>query len=113
MIPYITKVITDFPERITGVASSPAADHLFKIRPPEEKIRPPEEARILPESQAIAFHHTTAQLLFLSRVCRDISKQRLLFSPLMSKPRMRMTGANSSAYSNTCWNTFSQTHPFR
>ena len=65
MIPYITKVITDFPERITGVASSPAADHLFKIRPPEE-------ARILPESQAIAFHHTTAQLLFLSRVRRDI-----------------------------------------
>ena len=65
MIPYITKVITDFPERITGVASSPAADHLFKIRPPEE-------ARILPESQAIAFHHTTARLLFLSRVRRDI-----------------------------------------
>ena len=65
MIPYITKVITDFPERITGVASSPAVDHLFKIRPPEE-------ARILPESQAIAFHHTTAQLLFLSRVRRDI-----------------------------------------
>ena len=65
MIPYITKVIADFPEKITGVASSPAADHLFKIRPPDE-------ARILPESQAIAFHHTTAQLFFLSRVCRDV-----------------------------------------
>jgi hypothetical protein len=65
MIPYITKVITDFPERIMGVASSSAADHLFKIRPPNE-------ARILPESQAIAFHHTAAQLLFLSRVRRDI-----------------------------------------
>ncbi len=47
------------------MASSPAADHLFNIRPPDE-------ARILPESQAIAFHHTTAQLLFLSRVRRDI-----------------------------------------
>jgi hypothetical protein len=65
MIPYIKKIIADFPEKITGVASSPAADHLFKIRPPDE-------ARVLPESQAIAFHHTTAQLLFLSRVRRDI-----------------------------------------
>jgi hypothetical protein len=43
------------------VASAPAADHLFKIIPPTE-------ARILPESQAIAYHHTTAQLLFLSWV---------------------------------------------
>ena len=65
MIPYITKVIADFPERIMGVATSPAADHLFKICPPDE-------ARILPESQAIAFHHPTAQLLFLSRVRWDI-----------------------------------------
>jgi hypothetical protein len=65
MIPYVKKVLQDFPEKITGVASSPAADHLFKICASNE-------ARILPESQAIAYHHTVAQLLFLSRVCRDI-----------------------------------------
>jgi hypothetical protein len=65
MIPYITKIIADFPEKITGVASSPAADHLFKIHPPDE-------ARILPESQAITFHHTTAQLLYFSPVRQDI-----------------------------------------
>ncbi len=65
MIPYLNKVITEFPEKITGVASTSAADHLFQIRPPIE-------ARILPESQAIAYHHTTAQLLFLSRVHRNI-----------------------------------------
>ena len=47
------------------MASTPAADHLFQIRPPTE-------ARIHPESQAIAHHHATAQLLFLSWVCRDI-----------------------------------------
>ncbi len=47
-----------------GVAPSPAADHLFKIRDPTE-------ARLLPESQAVAYHHTVAQLLFLSRVRRD------------------------------------------
>ena len=65
MIPYIDKVITDFPEQLTGVASSPAADHFFKVREDTS-------TRKLPESQAIAYHHTTAQLLFLSRVRRDI-----------------------------------------
>ena len=65
MIPYITKVLHDFPEKILGVASSPAADYLFKIRAQSE-------AQLLPEQQAVAFHHTVAQLLFLSRVRRDI-----------------------------------------
>jgi hypothetical protein len=65
MIPYIKKIFTDFPEQITGVASSPAADHLFNIR---DKTK----AKPLPEAQVIAFHHTTAQLLFLSRTRQDI-----------------------------------------
>lgn len=65
MIPYIDKIIGDFPERITGHTSSPAADHLFKVRHITE-------TELLPEEQATAFHHTTAQLLFLSRVRRDI-----------------------------------------
>jgi hypothetical protein len=59
MIPYIRKILQEFPEKITGVASSPAADHLFKIRAPSD-------ACLLPEKQATAFHHTVAQLLFLS-----------------------------------------------
>lgn len=65
MIPYINKIITAFPEKITGVQSTPASDHLFQVRPSSE-------ARFLPEDQARAYHHTTAQLLFLSRVRRDI-----------------------------------------
>ena len=65
MIPYIKKIINDFPKKITGVASSPAADHLFKICDTKD-------ARLLPESQAIAYHHATDQLLYLSRVRRDI-----------------------------------------
>ena len=65
MIPYLRKVLDDFPEKITGASSTPAADHLFNIRDPKE-------ACLLPESQAIVFHHTTAQLLFLSCTCRDI-----------------------------------------
>ena len=65
MIPYMQKVFNDFPEKITGVQSTPAGDRLFQVRPPAE-------ATYLPEEQANAFHHTTAQLLFLSRVRRDI-----------------------------------------
>ena len=65
MVPYLTKIIDAFPEKITGVQSTPAGDRLFQTRPPTE-------ATFLPEDQARAFHHTTAQLLFLSRVRRDI-----------------------------------------
>lgn len=65
MIPYVDKIIADFPEKITGHTSSPAADHLFTVRHITD-------TKLLPEVQATAFHHTTAQLLFLSRVRRDI-----------------------------------------
>jgi hypothetical protein len=63
MIPHIKKILQDFPENITGVACSPAADHLFTIRAPTKPC-------LLPETQVI--DHTVAQLLFLSRVCRNI-----------------------------------------
>ncbi len=58
MVPYIGKIIDSFPEKVTNLTSSPAADHLFKVRSPSE-------AKFLPEEQAAAFHHTAAQLLFL------------------------------------------------
>jgi hypothetical protein len=47
------------------VQSTPAGDRLFQVWPPTE-------ATYLPKDQANAFHHTTAQLLFLSHVRRDI-----------------------------------------
>jgi len=66
MIEYIKGMIADFPEEIVSVKTSPAQDHLFDVRDPSM-------ARLLPEEQAMAFHHTTAQLLFLSaRARRDI-----------------------------------------
>ena len=54
MIPYIKKINDAFPEKITGVQSTPAGDRLFQVRRPDE-------AKYLPEEQARAFHHTTAQ----------------------------------------------------
>jgi hypothetical protein len=79
MIPYVTKIITEFPEKITGVASSPAADHLFQIRHDTT-------SRKLPESQAVAYHHTTAQLLFLSRVRRDIQTAVAFLTTRVKEP---------------------------
>jgi hypothetical protein len=61
MCKYLSKVIEDFPEQITGVSATPAADHLFKVR---------EDGRKLSKEQADVFHHTVYQLLFAAnRAC--------------------------------------------
>jgi hypothetical protein len=59
MVDYLKRVITEFPEVITGGAASPASEKLFTLRP-EEECKPLEEKR------AIAFHHCVTQLLFAS-----------------------------------------------
>ena len=64
MCKYLSSIIADFPEQITGVSATPAADHLFKVR---------EDGKKLNEEQADAFHHTVYQLLFAAnRARRDI-----------------------------------------
>ena len=54
---YIDDIIVDLPNEFDGVASTPAAGHLFKTR---------ENAPKLDMVRAELFHRTTAQLLFLS-----------------------------------------------
>ena len=52
MVPYVQEIIKSFPEEIGSLyASTPAADHLFQVR--EEKY-----AKLVPEKQAVQFHHT-------------------------------------------------------
>ena len=46
------------PEEIRSTAATPAAERLFEVD--EENM-----AKLIPEEQAQAFHHTVAQLLFL------------------------------------------------
>ncbi len=58
MIKYIKNTIANFPEEVT-IKTSPAADHFFTVR--DKSLSKP-----LPEEQARAFHHASAQLLFLS-----------------------------------------------
>ena len=66
MTKYIEKILQDFPEEIKSTSSLPAADHLFQVR---EKLK----AKTLLEKQAEQFHHSIAQLLFLStRARKDI-----------------------------------------
>jgi hypothetical protein len=55
MCKYLSKVIEDFPEEITGVSATPAVDYLFKVREDERKLN---------KEQADMFHHTVYQLLF-------------------------------------------------
>ncbi len=63
MVAYLKEVIVGFLELIVGKAAMLAGDRLFDIQN-EKGTRPLEEER------AIAFHHTTAQLLFVAtRAC--------------------------------------------
>ncbi len=64
MTRYASKIIEDFPEEIVGISSTPAGDHLFKIR---------ENGRKLDNEMADAFYHTVYQLLFAANsACQDI-----------------------------------------
>jgi hypothetical protein len=63
MVKYLKNVIEGLPEMITGKSPTPAGDRLFDIQ--DEK-----DAKPLDEERAVAFHHTTAQLLFMvTRAC--------------------------------------------
>jgi hypothetical protein len=79
MIAYLTNVIAEFPELINGRVATPAADHLFTVQD-EKETKPLEE-------RALAFHHTVAQLLFMStRARRDIPMAIAFLSTRVESP---------------------------
>jgi hypothetical protein len=49
MIDYLKGVLEDFPEIIVRMATSPAADHLFTVRPDDDM-------KLLDEPHTLAFH---------------------------------------------------------
>jgi hypothetical protein len=80
MINYLKGVLEDFPEAIVKTAVTPAANHLFTIRP-EGECKP------LDESEAMAFHHYVAQLLFAStRARKDIQTTIAFLSTRVRNP---------------------------
>ena len=79
MVPYIKKVLMEFPERIAGESSAPVADRLFQVCPPLD-------AKLLPEEQAQAFYHTSTQLLFISCVRRNIQATAAFLTTQVKAP---------------------------
>ncbi len=67
------------PRKDYGGVSTPAANHLFNICLHNE-------VKYLPEEQAWAFHHTTAQLLFLSHVRRNIQTTIVFLTTRVKQP---------------------------
>ena len=72
MIKYIKKIHEDFEEEIKLAAATPAAEHLFNVCKDNKD-------KLLPEEQALAFHHTTTQLLFLSARARPDTRTAVSF----------------------------------
>ena len=80
MIKYLKKVFDNFLEQITSTSSSPAVDHLFKICEGDA-------VKVLPKEQAVNFHHTVAQLLFVSTRARpNISTAISFLSTRVKQP---------------------------
>lgn len=79
-IPYLSKIIDDFPEQITATKASPAANYLFNVRDEAE-------ATYLDTERANAFHHATAQLAFLRARSRpDIDPAVAFLTTRVRKP---------------------------
>lgn len=80
MIPYIDKIIEDWPETITKSRSCPHNANLFRVRLDGTQ-------KYLPEEQAVKFHHTVAQLQFLQkRARRDIHTASSFLASRVKKP---------------------------
>ena len=57
MVTFPKKTIGEFPEAMTGSATTPAVEHLFRVREEDER-------KMIDEERAQAFHDAVAQLLF-------------------------------------------------
>jgi hypothetical protein len=84
MMKHIRKIFEDFPEEIGKSSLTPASENLYKIRDPEEND---ERKSWLDPERARDFHHSVAQLLFVSsRVRRDIQTAVSFLTTRVKKP---------------------------
>ena len=72
MIKYIKKICDNFPEEIKSAPATPAAEHLFNVCEDNKH-------KLLPAEQALAFHHTVAQLLSLGACAGPDTRTAVLF----------------------------------
>jgi hypothetical protein len=84
MIKHVQKILDDFPEDLGKPAATPASDHLFTVRDKEETEK---LGLFLSREKAQQFHHSVAQLLFVStRVRRDIQTAVSFLTTRVKKP---------------------------
>ena len=75
---YIRSMLTELPEDMEGVATTPAAEHLFKVN---------DTPTYLSEEEAMFFHHNMAKLLFLCKCIRpDIQTAVAFLSTHVKQP---------------------------
>ena len=75
---YIRNMLTELPEDMEGVATTPAAKHLFKVN---------DTPTYLSEEEAMFFHHNVAKLLFLCKHARpDIQTAVAFLSTRVKQP---------------------------
>ena len=67
---YIRNMLTELPEDMDGMATTPAAEHLFKIN---------ETPTYLTDEDAMFFHHNVAKLLFLCKRARPDVQTAITF----------------------------------
>ncbi len=80
MTNYMDKIIEDFPEDIVGSSPLPHTENLFNVQDVAEH-------KLLPKSQAIQFHHTIAQLLFIATwTCCDIQTAVVFLTTRVKQP---------------------------
>ena len=72
MLDYLKGLLEDFPEVVTGRSTIPAANHMLQVRPEDEKT-------IIKEEGGTAFHHTVAQLLFVTSSASKYIKMAIYF----------------------------------
>eukprot|EP00956_Cyclotella_meneghiniana_P009212 scaffold12647_cov40-Cyclotella_meneghiniana.AAC.1 len=84
MMKHIDKIFKDFPEDIGKSSQTLASENLFKIRDPEENDK---SKKWLDPERTKDFHHSVAQLLFVStRVRRDIQTAVAFLTTRVKKP---------------------------
>ena len=75
---YISNMLHDLPEDMEGMATTPAAEHLFNVN---------EAPTYLDEKEAMFFHHNVAKLLFLCKRARpDIQTTVAFLSTRVQQP---------------------------
>lgn len=67
---YLDKILSELPEDMNGVATTPAADHLFKMRDSTPKLN---------KERAELFHCVTAQILFVDQRNRSDLRTAISF----------------------------------